>query len=159
MKFTIQLLIEDTDRLPLLIPLDTIDRPCETLEDVGLRLQESKAVLGRLQEEIVRNQLARHLETNRSCHTCERPRAVKGYHPLRFRTAFGDIELRSPRWHGCACEGKPAKATFSPLYAILTSHTAPELDFLESKWAAHLSFAAAEHVNDFETLGVKSLAS
>ena len=46
MKFTIQLLIEDTDRLPLLIPLDTIDRPCDVVEDVGLRLQESKAVLG-----------------------------------------------------------------------------------------------------------------
>ncbi len=142
MKFTIQLLIEDTHRLPLSIPLETIDRPCDVVEDVGLRLREAKAVLDRLQKEVISNQLARHLETHRSCHVCERPRAVKGYHPLRFRTAFGDISLRSPRWHTCGCEGKPAKATFSPLNAILTTHTAPELDFLQSKWAAHLSFAA-----------------
>ena len=66
--------------------------------------------------------------------------SLKGYHPLRFRTAFGDIALRSP--HACGCEGKPTKATFSPLTATLTTHTAPELDFLQSKWAAHLSFAA-----------------
>ena len=142
MKFTIQLLIEDTGRMPLSIPITTIDRACDAVEDVGLRLQEAKTVLGRLQEEVVRNQLARHLETNRSCCACDRQRAVKGYHPLRFRTAFGDISLRSPRWHACGCEGKPEKATFSPLNAILTTHTAPELDFLQSKWAAHLSFAA-----------------
>ena len=142
MKFTIQLLIEDADRISLSIPLETIDRPCDVVEDVGLHLQEAKAVLGRLQEEVVRNQLARHLETHRACRVCERPRAVKGYHPLRFRTAFGDISLRSPRWRACGCEGKPAQATFSPLNAVLTTHTAPELDFLQSKWAANLSFAA-----------------
>ena len=149
MKFTIQLLIEDTDRLPLSIPLETIDRACDVVEDVGLRLQEAKAVLGRLQEEVVRNQLARHLETHRSCRECEHPRTIKGYHSLRFRTAFGDIALRSPRWHACGCDGKPTKETFSPLNAILTTHTAPELDFLQSKWAAHLSFAAvAELLHD-----------
>ena len=87
MKFTIQLLIEDTGRMPLSIPITTIDRACDAVEDVGLRLQEAKTVLGRLQEEVVRNQLARHLETNRSCCACDRQRAVKGYHPLRFRTA------------------------------------------------------------------------
>jgi hypothetical protein len=52
------------------------------------------------------------------------------------------MELRSPRWYECDCEGRPAKATFSPLNKILTTHTAPELEFLQAKWAAHLSFAA-----------------
>lgn len=133
MKFTIQLLIDDTDRLPLSISLDTIDRPCDVVEDVRLRLDEAKAVLGRLQQEVVRNQLARHLETHRSCGSCSRPRKVKGYHPLQSRTAFGDISLRSPRWHACGCAGKPASATCSALNSILTTHTAPELDYLQSK--------------------------
>ena len=142
MKFIVELRIEDTDRIPLSIALETIDRPCDVVEDVGLRLEEAKAILGRLQEEVVRNQLARHLEAQRSCRSCDQPHPIKGYHPMRFRTAFGDISLRSPRWHACGCEGKPVKAAFSPLNAILTTHTAPELDFLQSKWAAHLSFAA-----------------
>jgi hypothetical protein len=52
------------------------------------------------------------------------------------------LELRSPRWYECDCEERPAKATLSPLSKVLTTHTAPELEFLQAKWAAHLSFAA-----------------
>jgi hypothetical protein len=79
---------------------------------------------------------------HRPCPCCRRPRTLKGYHPLRFRSAFGDLELRSPRWYECACEGRPAQATFSPLNKLLTTHTAPELEFLQAKWAAHVSFGA-----------------
>ena len=50
MKFIVELRIEDTDRIPLSIALETIDRPCDVVEDVGLRLEEAKAILGRLQE-------------------------------------------------------------------------------------------------------------
>jgi len=28
----------------------------------------------------------------------------KGYHSLRFRSPFGDLGLRSPRWFACSCE-------------------------------------------------------
>ena len=55
MKFIIELRIEDTDRIPLSIPLETINRPCDAVENVGLRLEEAKAVLSRLQEEVVRD--------------------------------------------------------------------------------------------------------
>ena len=105
--------------------------------------EEAKAILSGLQEQLVRQQLAEYLRDHRSCPCCHRVRAVKGYHPLRFRSAFGDIELRSPRWYECDCEGRPAKAIFSLLNKILTTHTEPELEFLQAKWAAHLSFAAA----------------
>jgi hypothetical protein len=63
-------------------------------------------------------------------------------HRLQFRTPFGDISIKSPRWFCCACEEQPAKSTFSPLVQVLTTHTAPELEFLKSKWAGHLSFGA-----------------
>jgi hypothetical protein len=73
---------------------------------------------------------------------------IKGYHPLRFRSAYGDVSLRSPRWHRCGCE-QSAQSTFCPLNAILTTHTAPDLEFLEAKWAAKVSFAAvAEFLKD-----------
>ena len=38
MKFTIQMLIEESDQLPLLIPIHTIERPCERVEDIGLHV-------------------------------------------------------------------------------------------------------------------------
>ena len=114
MKFTIQLLIESPNAQPLSVPVQTIERSCERIEDVGLRLEEAKTILNGLQEQLVRHQLAGHLDKHRLCPRCHRPRTVKGYHPLRFRSAFGDLELRSPRWYECACEGRPALSSGSP---------------------------------------------
>ena len=71
MKFTVQLLIENDNSLPLSIPIDTLDRPCEHVECVGLRLEEGKAILRRLQDGVLRRQLAQHLESQRPCpHHC-----------------------------------------------------------------------------------------
>jgi hypothetical protein len=149
MKFTIQVLIESPDALPLSVAIQTIERSCERVEDVGLRLDEAKAILQGLQEQLVRQQLAGYLDAHRPCPCCHRLRAIKGNHRLRFRSAFGGIELRSPRWCRCACEERSTQATYSALNAILTMHTAPELEFLQAKWAAHLSFTAvAELLHD-----------
>jgi hypothetical protein len=58
------------------------------------------------------------------------------------------VSLRSPRWRRCACE-ESAAATFSPLNKILTAHIAPELEFIEAKWAAQIAFGAvAELLHD-----------
>lgn len=50
MKFTIQVLIESPDSLPLTVPIQALDRTCEHVEDIGLRLDEAKAILHGLQE-------------------------------------------------------------------------------------------------------------
>ena len=104
LKFTIQVLIESLEALALSVPVQTIERNCGRIEDVGLRLEEAKAILIGLQEQLVREQLAKHLQSHRPCPSCRRPRNIKGYHSLRFRSAFGDLRLRGPA--GC---GAPAK--------------------------------------------------
>src|SRR3954468_23704276 len=45
----------------------------------------------------------------------------------------------SPRVHRCACQPAASK-TFSPLTALFTGHTAPELLYLETRWASLVSF-------------------
>jgi hypothetical protein len=65
MKFTIQVLIESPNALPLSVPIQAIDRTCDRIEDVGLRLDEAKAILKSLQEQLVRQQLAEHLQSHR----------------------------------------------------------------------------------------------
>jgi hypothetical protein len=74
-------------------------------------LDEAKAILHGLQEQLIRQQLVGYLDAHRPCPCCHRLRAIKGYHPLRFRSAFGDLELRSPRWCRCACEERSPQAT------------------------------------------------
>jgi hypothetical protein len=120
MKITIQVLIEGADALPLTVPIQTIDRPRERIEDVGLQTVEAKSILRGLQQIVVRHQLAEYLAGKRSCPHCQRSRAIKGYHPLRFRSAYGDVSLRSPHWHRCECE-RSTQATYCPLNDILTT--------------------------------------
>ena len=43
MKFTIQVLIESPNALPLSVPIQTIERSRERVEDVGLRLIELRS--------------------------------------------------------------------------------------------------------------------
>ena len=59
MKITIQVLIEGADALPLTVPIHTIDRLCERIEDVGLHTVEAKSILRGLEQNVVRHQLAR----------------------------------------------------------------------------------------------------
>ncbi|MDM0118013.1 ISKra4 family transposase [Variovorax sp. J22R133] len=141
MRVTVQVCIERAGSRPVTLPLHSIDRPCEQVQDVGLALGDAKTILGKLQQTLVQEQLDSYLSDRRACPHCLRPRAIKGYHPLRFRTAFGDIDLRSPRWRRCRCE-QFREATFCPLSELLTVHTSPELAYLEAKWAAQVSFAA-----------------
>jgi hypothetical protein len=77
--------------------------------------------------------LARH----RCCELCGRH--LQSSCRLLFRTAFGTIPLVSPRLHRCACQPAVSK-TFSPLTALFTGHTAPELLYLETRWASLVSF-------------------
>ena len=47
--------------------------------------------------------------------------------------------MPSPRFYHCQCHGSSAK-TFSPLALLLPNHVAPELLWLETKWASLASF-------------------
>jgi hypothetical protein len=77
------------------VPIQTIDCPRERIEEVGLQTVEAKSILGGLQQVVVRHQLAAYLDGKRSCPHCQRSRAIKGYHPLRFRSAYCRLETVS----------------------------------------------------------------
>jgi hypothetical protein len=54
MKLTIQLQLEGAAVLPLTVPIETIDRCCEDIDDIGLQIAEAKSILGKLQQVVVR---------------------------------------------------------------------------------------------------------
>jgi hypothetical protein len=100
-------------------------------------LEESKDLLGRLQHAVVEAQAAACVNRHRCCSACGRRLRGKGQYPIVFRTAFGHVALASPRFYRCRCH--PAD-TFSPLAELFTEHTAPELLYLESRWASLIPF-------------------
>src|SRR3954468_13273049 len=116
-----------------------LDKSGDRLETVGLCLEDSKDLLGRLQHAVVEAEAAAYVNRHRGCSACGRRLRGKGQYPIVFRTAFGHVPLASPRFYRCRCH--PADSTtFSPLAELFTEHTAPELLYLESRWASLISF-------------------
>ena len=61
-----------------------------------------------------------------------------------MRTVFGKVTISSPRFW--CCDGEPRQwqeRTISPLAQALPKRVTPELEYLQTKWAAHLPYAAA----------------
>jgi hypothetical protein len=115
------------------------DKDDDRLEAIGLSFADAKAILVGIQERVVSAQAASVLERHRRCDLCGGRLLSKGRCRIQFRTAFGTIALVSPRFHRCPCQPSVTKS-FSPLTALFTEHTAPELLYLETRWASLVSY-------------------
>ena len=139
MTFTLQLNIDEEEQGTIEIALlDKEDDP--SLEDLGLTLEESKDILRELQRQIVQRQAESYAEEHRACPACGKRRRKKGSYFVCFRTLFGNVELESPRLYHCDCQEHEQK-TFSPFTELMPEHTAPELLYLETKWASLAPYA------------------
>src|SRR3954453_4888554 len=116
-----------------------LDKSNDRLETVGLCLKDSKDLLGRLQHAVVEAQVAAYVNRHRCCSVCSRRLRGKGQYPIVFRTVFGHVPLASPRFYRCQCHPADSQ-TFSPLADLFIGHTAPELLYLETRWASLVSY-------------------
>jgi len=140
MRIEIQLRIVGDDNS--VISADEVlhfDKSDDRVEAIGLSFGNAKAVLAAIQERVVTAQAASFLARHRCCNRCGRALLSKGPGRIQFRTAFGIIPLNSPRFYRCRCQPSASK-TFGPLSELFTERTAPELLYLETKWASLVSF-------------------
>ena len=72
----------------------------EAVAMLGLGLSEGKQVVARLQHEIVVRQFEATAQRRRCCAQCGVTRSIKDYHSARFRSLFGDVDLRVARLAG-----------------------------------------------------------
>jgi hypothetical protein len=116
-----------------------LERQDLTPTTLGLTLAEGQALLKALQEVIVSQPMTAYLERQRPCAQCGPLQRSKGYPTTQVRTVFGTIPVHRLRLYQCPCQ--PAAAmTFSPLAVLLPEPITPELLFLETKWAAWVSY-------------------
>lgn len=115
----------------------------ERAEDLGLSLAESKALLAAAQQRIVEAQVTGWLEKHRYCEGSGRKLRCKGSYPITFRTLFGDVQLKSPRFYVPKERQTNGPATISPLTQLLAAPVAPERLYLETRWASLVPYAAA----------------
>jgi hypothetical protein len=124
------------------------------LEHLGLTLAEAKQLLTTIQHRVLQRQVDTFLHACSTCKDCGTPRKVKGYHTRSFRTLFGTFKLRSPRLFQCRCR-RHKTTSFRPLSALLTESVAPELLFMETKWASLVSYGlTVDALTDFLPLAV-----
>ena len=134
--------IEATD---ISIPLAVIERHDDVLEELGLSLAEGRDLLAATQSALVSNQAATWVSTQDYCHNCYTVLRRKDSRSIVVRTVFGKVTLNSPRFWSCDCEQTPEwqGRTISPLAQALPKRVTPELEYLQTRWAAHLPYAAA----------------
>jgi len=116
-----------------------IERPEEiSPANVGLTIEEGKAILESLQNEIVAAQVQQHGVNIRSCPRCGSAFRTKGYYRATLRSVYGNVGMRIRRLRGCSCAGSQARS-FSTLFTN-KNPTTPELRYLTAKMAALLPF-------------------
>lgn len=136
MRFTVQLVADIGDRSSNPSTVATIVRPDDSfsIDDLGLTLAESKAVLASLQASITKAQADAVAVRERACPCCCQPRRLKDHRTIAVRTLFGKLALPSPRFDRCRCEGAPGVA--APIVAALPERVTPDLLALEARWAS-----------------------
>ena len=155
MKFTVQVVVPADDETETVVrEVFTLQRGEPLTGDtLGLRLAEAQDLLAAVQGTLVENQVATELATQVGCPDCGLPRRHKDARAIVMRTLFGRLRLDSPRWWHCPCSPRAAR-TFSPLASILPERTAPELSYLQSRFAGLVSYGlSADLLGELLPLG------
>ena len=150
MKITVQLVVCDDDgHEETFTDVVVLEKACQRVEHLGLTLAEAKQTLTALQQRLVEQQTGAFVAAQAQCDHCGKSLGIKEYHTRTFRTLFGTVTLTSPRLYHCRCQRRKA-TTFRPLNALLTDAVAPELLFMETKWASLVSYGpTAQALKDF----------
>src|SRR5467141_2875629 len=140
MKIKIQITIESDEGKPeALQEVAQLNRGSLRPESLGLTLAEARSILAGIEQTVVEQQAAEFMAQQRTCSHCGHERSCKGRHQIVFRTPFGKLRLESPRLYHCQCESDD-RTSFSPLAELLQERSSPELIYLETKFAALVSY-------------------
>jgi hypothetical protein len=143
MRIRIQVLIEpDQESVvpPHIEEVACFERGPLSPETLGLRLDEAKQMLAGVQQAMTASQVEEYVEQQCQCPHCQQPLAYKGHHQIGVRTLFGKLTLSSPRLYTCSCQSHQ-KRSWSPIAALFSERSTPELLCQEVRWASLLSYA------------------
>jgi hypothetical protein len=141
MRMRIQVIVEsEPGDTPIVHEIATLERGPLQPDGLGLTLAEAKDLLREVQETMVAEQVAEFETQQASCPDCGQRRRRNGRHEIVYRTLFGKLSLKSSRFSSCSCQDTPPRSSVSPLAERLPERTAPELGYLESKFAALMSY-------------------
>lgn len=124
-------------------------RPARALnaDTLGLSLSDGKALLKQLQQTVASAQADELCELHRVCQHCLRWNPIKDYRPRKVETVFGTVSLRNPRIMSCPCESPfYLELPILPLAPVIPERATPELQLLQAKLCAGLSYRRAANI-------------
>ncbi|MCP3711800.1 ISKra4 family transposase [Paraburkholderia sp. CNPSo 3274] len=146
MQISVQIVVQtDVDEQPSVTEIAHFEREGFDAGSLGLHLDEAKALLGQLQRSMIDAQAAESIARMSVCPECGLPLTVKGHHRLVYRSVFGRLSIDSPRYYQCRCSGAGPRS-LSPLASCLRERTSPELQYLQAKFAALMSYGLTVRV-------------
>jgi hypothetical protein len=158
MRIKLQLVMcSDDGQEETITDVVTLQKDSQRIEHLGLTLREAKQLLTTIQKRLLHHQVEAFLDGCSTCPDCGTPLKAKGYHTRTFRTLFGTFKLASPRLFHCRCRRRKT-TSFRPVTALLSEPVAPELLFMETKWASLVAYGlTVEALTDFLPLDVKTV--
>ena len=111
MRFAIRLAAEKADGFTTEHAIVTIERTdgALTTDDLGLRIEDPKAILAAIQAAVIETQVRDLARRRRPCPCCGAPRRVKDHRTIRVRTPFGpSSRCRALATGGAAASPPPA---------------------------------------------------
>ncbi len=141
MRIRVQVIIESDQETasPYVEDVACFERGPLSPEILGLLLSEAKQVLAGVQQVMTAQQVEEYVEQQRQCSHCQQPLACKGHHQIGLRTLFGKLTLASPRLYTCSCQPHQNRS-WSPVAALFSERSTPELLCQEVRWASLLSY-------------------
>lgn len=114
-------------------------------ENLGLLLDDAKALLRSLQEAVVQDQVGEAIEARRRCRGCGKPLAIHDDRGRIFDSLFGRIQVKWPRLRSCSCQSAGASSTVphSPFSGLFPDRATPELRRLQAELGSRHSFREA----------------
>ena len=104
--------------------------------------------LAAAQQEVVAIQAAQIVMQFSPCTDCGAVLKIKDARQLIYRTLLGKRRLHGPRLVACPCQANSSIRSFSPLANGLIERSHPERQYLTTRWASILSYAASSTLLD-----------
>ena len=139
MQVKVQVVIITDDGQEITKEIACVERQELTPVPRGRALAEGKAVLQARQDVVVEWQMHTYLRQQRACPPCGKMRRSQGVPHTVFRTVFATLSVDRPWLYQCGCQAHTT-ASVSPLATLLPERTTPDLLYLESTWAAFMSY-------------------
>jgi hypothetical protein len=113
-----------------------------TAATLGLRLEESKAILAVVQCHLVAAQVDEHCRNRRRCDRCGAQRPLKDWRLRRLTSLFGVVVVRAPRFDPCRC-GVACRRSVTPVAEIMPDRCTPEYERVVAAMGAALPYRRA----------------